>query len=80
MSFLFLKLFTKPQEMEIDWDCPCVKYLTEGPCGKIFKQSFECYTKSHSKPKGKECIDLFINLQTCLTKNASYYEKKKKNL
>jgi hypothetical protein len=36
---------------EIDWDCPCIRSMTEGPCGQMFKNAFECFVRSETTPK-----------------------------
>ncbi len=37
-------------------ECPCVKDLKEGKCGKFFVQAFTCYHLSQDVIKGADCF------------------------
>lgn len=43
----------------INWNCPCLQGMADGPCGPEFKQSFSCFHFSEADPKGADCIDQF---------------------
>lgn len=44
---------------EINWNCPCLQGMADGPCGPEFKESFSCFHYSEAEPKGADCIDQF---------------------
>lgn len=48
-----------PETGEINWDCPCLGGMADGPCGEEFKTAFSCFVYSNEEPKGMECIDKF---------------------
>jgi intermembrane space import and assembly protein 40 len=48
-----------PETGEINWDCPCLGGMADGPCGENFKAAFSCFVYSTEEPKGMDCIDKF---------------------
>ena len=44
---------------EINWDCPCLGGMAQGPCGEQFKEAFSCFVFSKEEPKGMDCIGNF---------------------
>jgi intermembrane space import and assembly protein 40 len=48
-----------PETGEINWDCPCLGGMADGPCGEKFKDAFSCFVFSQEEPKGMDCIDKF---------------------
>jgi mitochondrial intermembrane space import and assembly protein 40 len=48
-----------PETGEINWDCPCLGGMADGPCGENFKAAFSCFVFSQEEPKGMDCIDKF---------------------
>jgi intermembrane space import and assembly protein 40 len=55
-----------PETGEINWDCPCLGGMADGPCGEQFKAAFSCFVYSTEEPKGMDCIEKFkygISLQ-----------------
>lgn len=58
---------------EINWDCPCLGGMAEGPCGEEFKAAFSCFIYSQEEPKGVECIDKFKDMQNCFRKYPEVY-------
>lgn len=48
-----------PETGEINWDCPCLGGMADGPCGEEFKAAFSCFVYSTEEPKGMDCIDKF---------------------
>lgn len=44
---------------EINWDCPCLGGMANGPCGEEFRAAFSCFVFSKDEPKGMDCIDRF---------------------
>lgn len=48
-----------PETGEINWDCPCLGGMADGPCGEDFKTAFSCFVYSNEEPKGMDCIDKF---------------------
>lgn len=58
---------------EINWDCPCLGGMADGPCGEEFKTAFSCFVYSTDEPKGMECIDKFSAMQECFKKYPDVY-------
>jgi intermembrane space import and assembly protein 40 len=48
-----------PETGEINWDCPCLGGMADGPCGEDFKAAFSCFVYSTEEPKGMDCVDKF---------------------
>ena len=48
-----------PETGEINWDCPCLGGMADGPCGEDFKAAFSCFVYSKEEPKGMDCIEKF---------------------
>lgn len=48
-----------PETGEINWDCPCLGGMADGPCGEQFKTAFSCFVYSDEEPKGMDCIEKF---------------------
>lgn len=48
-----------PETGEINWDCPCLGGMANGPCGEEFKAAFSCFVHSTEEPKGMDCVDKF---------------------
>lgn len=62
-----------PETGEINWDCPCLGGMADGPCGEEFKTAFSCFVYSTDEPKGMECIDKFSAMQECFRKYPEVY-------
>lgn len=62
-----------PDTGEINWDCPCLGGMAQGPCGEEFKLAFSCFVYSETDPKGSECLNQFRVMQNCFEKNHRYY-------
>ena len=58
-----------PVTGEINWDCPCLGGMAEGPCGEDFKTAFSCFIYSEEEPKGVNCIEAFKTMQDCFRKS-----------
>lgn len=58
---------------EINWDCPCLGGMADGPCGEEFKQAFSCFVFSEAEPKGIDCIDKFKHMQDCFRRHPEVY-------
>ena len=54
-----------PETGEINWDCPCLGGMADGPCGPEFREAFSCFVHSTEEPKGMECIDKFKSVFEC---------------
>jgi intermembrane space import and assembly protein 40 len=48
-----------PETGEINWDCPCLGGMADGPCGEEFKAAFSCFVFSTEEPKGMDCVEKF---------------------
>ncbi|KAG4444181.1 hypothetical protein IFR05_000278 [Cadophora sp. M221] len=62
-----------PETGEINWDCPCLGGMADGPCGEEFKAAFSCFVYSTEEPKGVECIDKFKGMQDCFRLHPEMY-------
>lgn len=62
-----------PETGEINWDCPCLGGMADGPCGEEFKTAFSCFVYSEEEPKGIECIEKFQGMQECFRKYPEIY-------
>lgn len=58
---------------KIDWDCPCLAGMTEGPCAPQFKEAFSCFVYSTEEPKGQDCIQFFEKMHECLVAHPEHY-------
>jgi mitochondrial intermembrane space import and assembly protein 40 len=58
---------------EINWDCPCLGGMANGPCGEEFREAFSCFVFSKEEPKGMDCIEKFKGMQTCFRKYPEIY-------
>lgn len=58
---------------KIDWDCPCLAGMAEGPCADKFKEAFSCFVYSTEEPKGADCIQHFEAMHDCLVAHPDYY-------
>lgn len=67
-----------PETGEINWDCPCLGGMADGPCGEEFKAAFSCFVYSDAEPKGMDCIDKFqyvfaqVFKSVCATRTKSW--------
>ncbi|KAI0416523.1 hypothetical protein F5X98DRAFT_343494 [Xylaria grammica] len=62
-----------PETGEINWDCPCLGGMADGPCGEEFKAAFSCFVYSTEEPKGMDCIDKFQHMQDCFRLHPEVY-------
>ncbi|KAI0150769.1 hypothetical protein GGR57DRAFT_471527 [Xylariaceae sp. FL1272] len=62
-----------PETGEINWDCPCLGGMADGPCGEQFKAAFSCFVYSKEEPKGIDCIDKFQHMQDCFRLHPEIY-------
>ncbi|RYC58616.1 hypothetical protein CHU98_g7610, partial [Xylaria longipes] len=62
-----------PETGEINWDCPCLGGMADGPCGEQFKAAFSCFVYSTEEPKGMDCIDKFQHMQDCFRLHPEVY-------
>nr|POF02092.1 mitochondrial intermembrane space import and assembly protein 40 [Quercus suber] len=58
---------------EINWDCPCLGGMADGPCGEQFKAAFSCFVYSKEEPKGVDCIEHFKTMQNCFREHPEIY-------
>lgn len=64
-----------PETGEINWDCPCLGGMADGPCGEEFKEAFSCFVYSKEEPKGIDCIEKFQAMQQCFRKHPEVYSE-----
>ena len=62
-----------PETGEINWACPCLGGMADGPCGEEFKAAFSCFIYSEDEPKGVDCVDKFRGMQECFRKYPEIY-------
>ncbi|KAI8338570.1 hypothetical protein BC941DRAFT_341287, partial [Chlamydoabsidia padenii] len=62
-----------PETGEINWDCPCLGGMAQGPCGEQFKAAFSCFVYSEAEPKGVDCVEKFKNMQDCFREHPDIY-------
>ncbi|KAI8141450.1 hypothetical protein BJV82DRAFT_483941, partial [Fennellomyces sp. T-0311] len=62
-----------PETGEINWDCPCLGGMAQGPCGEEFKAAFSCFVYSNAEPKGVDCVDKFRDMQNCFRQHPDVY-------
>ena len=58
---------------EINWNCPCLQGMADGPCGQEFRGSFSCFHYSEADPKGSDCIPQFKEMQECFMRHPEVY-------
>ncbi|WFD19125.1 Oxidoreductase [Malassezia caprae] len=58
---------------EINWYCPCLGGMADGPCGEEFKAAFSCFVFSEADPKGIDCVDKFKLMQDCFRRHPEVY-------
>lgn len=64
-----------PETGEINWDCPCLGGMADGPCGEEFKEAFACFVYSETEPKGIDCIKKFEAMRTCFKQHPEHYKE-----
>ncbi|CAO3592173.1 unnamed protein product [Absidia cylindrospora] len=62
-----------PETGEINWDCPCLGGMAQGPCGEQFKAAFSCFVYSEAEPKGVDCVEKFKTMQDCFREHPDIY-------
>lgn len=68
-----------PDTGEINWDCPCLGGMAQGPCGEEFKLAFSCFVYSEAEPKGIDCVEKFQGMQECFRKYPDHYAEQLKD-
>lgn len=60
----------------INWDCPCLGNLPNGPCGPAFRDAFSCWVenKSDQDAFASKCFDSFSAWEGCLSENRDIYK------
>ncbi|GAA6016674.1 hypothetical protein JCM10207_000144 [Rhodosporidiobolus poonsookiae] len=69
-----------PETGEINWDCPCLGGMADGPCGEEFKTAFSCFVYSEAEPKGIDCVEKFRGMQECFRKHPDIYGSEAEDL
>lgn len=59
----------------INWNCPCLGGMATGPCGMEFRDAFTCFHYSSAEPKGSNCYSVFEEMQDCMSKYPTVYNK-----
>lgn len=61
---------------DINWNCPCLGGMATGPCGVEFREAFSCFHYSEADPKGSDCVDMFKEMQSCMSLYPALYDNK----
>jgi len=59
----------------INWDCPCLGNLPNGPCGPSLRESFQCWVenKDDEKEFAENCYEKFVAWEACLGEHRAIY-------
>lgn len=66
-------------EGDINWECPCLNGMADGPCGETFKTAFSCFFYSEADPKGSDCIEQFKLFSQCTVESSDSNDIKADN-
>ena len=60
---------------EINWDCPCLGNLPNGPCGPSFRDAFSCWVENKDNEEGfaENCFENFTQWEKCLSEHRDIY-------
>lgn len=66
---------------EINWDCPCLGNLPNGPCGPSFREAFTCWAENRDDHDSfaEKCFDNFTTWEECLAENRHIYKSSKRD-
>lgn len=51
--------------------------MASGPCGVEFREAFSCFHYSKAEPKGSDCYEAFVTMQTCMSQFPELYPPSK---
>uniref|UniRef100_H2Z7L2 GCK domain-containing protein n=1 Tax=Ciona savignyi TaxID=51511 RepID=H2Z7L2_CIOSA len=62
---------------EINWDCPCLGNLPNGPCGSSFREAFSCWVenKDNEEAFADKCFENFTTWENCLGEHRDIYRQ-----
>ncbi|CAK8689338.1 mitochondrial intermembrane space import and assembly protein 40-like [Clavelina lepadiformis] len=60
---------------EINWDCPCLGNLPNGPCGQNFRDAFSCWVENRNDEAtfAEKCWDNFTKWEGCISEHRDIY-------
>ncbi|OAF67248.1 Coiled-coil-helix-coiled-coil-helix domain-containing protein 4 [Intoshia linei] len=60
----------------INWNCACIGSILGGPCGYLYRKSFECFFSDMYNPNDKEtdCIKRHNKFRNCSSKYKNVYK------
>ncbi|XP_002125847.2 mitochondrial intermembrane space import and assembly protein 40-B-like [Ciona intestinalis] len=60
---------------EINWDCPCLGNLPNGPCGDNFREAFSCWVehKDNEESFAEKCFENFTKWEECISEHKDIY-------
>ena len=66
---------------EINWDCPCLGNLPNGPCGPAFREAFSCWAenKNDQEAFASKCFENFTEWELCLSEHRDIYKSEKRD-
>lgn len=67
------RALTKAEMVEEALNCPCIAAMKDGPCGDSFLSAYRCFLESETEPKGMNCMEQFIGMQSCMAKHPDVY-------
>merc|ERR1712151_268285 len=65
---------TRPPAREpIDWECPCLSDVRQGPCADAFRSAFECAHYAENDVARLECKPRMEIMADCVRANREQY-------
>nr|CAB3263827.1 mitochondrial intermembrane space import and assembly protein 40-A-like [Phallusia mammillata] len=61
---------------EINWECPCLGNLPNGPCGPDFREAFSCWVDNREDEStfAEKCYENFVKWESCLSEHKDVYK------
>jgi len=67
-----------PKIKPIDWECPCLGEIRQGPCAPLLRAGLECVHNHPSDEPGSGldmCKDTLSKMSDCIKANLSHYPR-----
>ncbi|KAK3908126.1 Mitochondrial intermembrane space import and assembly protein 40 [Frankliniella fusca] len=65
-----------PSKIELPELEPQPGGMATGPCGVEFREAFQCFHYSSADPKGSDCVELFKEMQGCMSQYPALYDNR----
>lgn len=59
---------------KIDWDCPCLQGVKDGPCGTVIIESMKCFEEAETEQQSMGCAVKFAAMRECMKKYPVEYK------